>query len=210
MINKKQLFSSLLLCGMVGSAMAGGPSPHLSPMPQAWNRHTGFYLEAGAGVNAFYALLPTGNEGAIKGWGIGISAGYNFLPNVALEGGFIYSSDLNEQVEANVVGITVSASAAAKVYIPYLALRFNVPIGDRFAVIFKVGGMYPYGSVNLGGSVAGISEKGRISDDHSLPFSGVGAAYAITQHLDLNMMYQGAVYVLASGAVWSLGLTYHF
>lgn len=207
----KKGIAAALLCSVTGSALAGGPSAYAPPVPVSnpWNRHTGFYIEGGVGSN-LYALLPTGNVGTVRGWGVGISAGYNFLPNIALEAGFMYSSDLNKQVETDVVGISVSASAAAKIYIPYLAVRFNVPIGDRFNIVFKLGGMYPFASVNAQGSVAGISETGRISYDHDLPFSGIGATYAVTSRLDINVMYQGAVYVLASGAVLSAGLTCHF
>lgn len=180
------------------------------PANQAWNRHLGFYAEAGVGTNAFYALLPTGNEGTTKGLGIPLAVGYHFLTNISVEAGFIYSSNLNRQVEKNVAGIDVSASAAAKLYIPYIALRFNVPVGNRFNVVFKVGGMYPFANINATATTAGISKKGRLSYDHSLPFTGIGATYALTPKLDLNIMYQGAVYVLASGAVLSAGLTYYF
>lgn len=193
-------------------AFAGEPDVMASPV-QAWNQHHGFYLEAGVGPNFFYAFLPESRSTAkVDGWGVALAAGYNFLPYVALEGGFIYSSDLNAYVEGDAAGILVSASEAAKIYIPYLAVRFSVPIGDRFAFIFKLGGMYPYASATIVGSLpaAGISVTGRISGDHALPFSGIGATYAVTRKIDVNIMYQSAVYVLASGAVLSFGATYHF
>jgi hypothetical protein len=176
----------------------------------AWNIHHGFFLEGGIGSNAFYALLPSGSEGSFLGWGFGVAAGYHFLENIAIEAGFIYSTDLNADVEKRLAGITLTASAAARLYIPYVAFRFIVPVSKHFSVIFKLGGMYPYGTAKLSGSAAGIQASGRVAGDHDLPFTGVGMSYAMTPQLDLTVLYQGAVYVMASGAVLSAGLTYHF
>ena len=176
----------------------------------SWNTHRGVYVEAGPGINAFYALLPSGSKGTIRGFGMVLSLGYGFANNIAIESGFIYSSDLNAGVDASVVGINLVASASAKLYIPYLAFRFNVPIGDRYGILFKLGGMYPYASAKLSASATGIQKSGRIAGDRMLPFTGIGMGYAIMPKLDFTVMYQGAVYVMASGAVLGAELTYHF
>jgi hypothetical protein len=175
-----------------------------------WNIHRGTYIEGGMGTNAFYALLPSGSKGEIKGYAASLTVGYSFFDNVAAEAGFIYSTDLNAGVDARVVGITVAASADAQLYIPYAALRFHVPVGDRYAVLFKVGAMYPYAKVKLQADAAGIQESGRIAADHILPYTGFGLSYAVTPQIDFSVVYQGAVYVMASGAILGAHLTYHF
>jgi len=212
-MNKLRLLGVIVLLGVVGSAYANKNSvtPVYSPPQNNWNLHLGFYIEAGVGGNAFYAFLPDSRSTAkMLGWGVPVAVGYDFLQHVAAEAGFIYSTDLNAAVQGTAIGITASASAAAKLYIPYMAIRFSVPVGQRINVIFKLGGMYPYGTVKLEGGVGGITATGRISGEQLLPFSGIGATYAVLPKLDINIMYQGAVYVLASGAVLSVGVTYHF
>jgi len=208
-----RLITVMLLCVLTTTVFANKNCPSQTlpaPVKEQWNRHTGFYLEASAGTNAFYALLPTGNQGSMLGYNVAAALGYFPINNVGIEAGFIYSSDLNAAYEKSLAGlITLSASAAAKLYVPYIAIRFHVPIGNRVNVIFKLGGMYPYGKVKVFGSAAGIEESGRISGDHTMPFTGIGISYAITPNLALVVQYQGAIYVLASGGVLSGGLVYH-
>ncbi len=206
---RKLILSLLFLC-FSGISLAGGPDNCSCDKGDQWNEHSGPYIEVGAGTNAYYALTPVGNGGGYNGFGVGGAIGYYFFRTVAIEGGFMYSTKLNAAVERSIVGITVSASAAAKLYIPYLAFRFAAPIGDRFAVIFKLGAMYPFGTVDLSAGIDGLSVQGRIANEKLLPFSGIGATYAVTKQWEINFMYQGAIYILGSGGVMSLGVTYHF
>lgn len=175
-----------------------------TPEIQNWTMGKGFYLSGNIGTNGLYAFLPTGNEGDVVGWGAGISVGYNFIPALGLEAGYIYSSDLNYDIKYN----SASGSASGRLYIPYLAFKFDVPLYKKASLFFKLGAMYPYGKADLSGSIGTTIEYGRISAGHILPFSGIGAAYAFTPKLSLNVTYQGAAYVLAGAGALSLGLTY--
>ena len=134
-----------------------------------------------------------------------VAVGYNFIPTLGLEAGYMYSSDLNYDIRDDSIG----ASASGRLYVPYLAFKFDVPIYQRASIFFKLGVMYPYGEADLSGSIGTITKYGRISAGHILPFSGIGGAYALTPKLSVDMTYQGAAYVLAGAGVLSLGLTYH-
>lgn len=206
MYRVRVMFFLLVSVFASSAAMATNDQATMKP----WNIHRGTYIEGGLGINAFYALLPSGNKGEVKGYAAALTVGYSFFDNVAAEAGFIYSTDLNAGVDASVVGINIAASADAQLYIPYAALRFHVPVGDRYAVLFKVGAMYPYAKVKLQADAAGIQESGRIAGDHILPYTGFGLSYAVTPQIDFSVVYQGAVYVMASGAVLGAHLTYHF
>ena len=195
---------------LAGSIYAGQPD-HCLPAAPFWNQHTGFFAEGGLGMNGFYAFLPNNQStGAFKGWGVGATVGYNIINTIGIEGGFIYSSDLNYAVETSAWNVNLSAAAAARLYIPYFSMRFSVPVGHKVNVIFKIGMMYPYGNINLDAQAAGIQASGRISGDHLMPFSGLGLTIAVTPQLDISLMYQGAVYVMGSGGLTSAGVTYHF
>ncbi len=162
---------------------------------QQWNRHQGFYVEGNGGANLFYfALFSTEMDAAdsgFKGGGWSIAAGYNFKPSYAAEIGFMQNFAKFEDDDGDKVSSNTN--------VPYAAARFDVPIGDRFGFIAKVGFMVP-----------SIASEDAENAAVMLPFVGVGGSYAITPNLDITLQYQGAVYLVVGAGLFSGGLTYHF
>jgi len=175
--------SQLLLAGLM--AAHGSVAFSLNEESgTAWNRHTGAYADISVGTNAYYLGFIT-SEGSINGTGIlgagwGAAAGYNFTHFLGLEGGLIQNYvDINNSTHLNT---------------PYATTRWTLPLGERFSLIGKLGFMYP-----------NIPHEGGIV----LPFSGIGASYAMTRHLDATLQYQGAVYGIAGAGLLGAGITYH-
>lgn len=167
------------------------------------NRHTGWYASVNGGVNAFYAgfISTDTTEGAqtIQGFGVSVDTGYNFTKHTALEGGLIYMHANGKSF----TGDDSDADAYASVYTPYLAARFTIPIGNRFAFLAKTGLMLPFAVVH--DPEDGTKDAGLI-----LPFIGLGGSYAITRNVDFTVLYQGAVYGVVGAGLLSGGITYHF
>ncbi len=168
---------------------------------QPLNQHIGFYAEADVGANVYTGVLVTNTDtwssSGVNGWGWNGAFGYAFGPHFGLEAGFMQNYghyDIND--EDNAEGHT---------NIPYAAMRFALPLGDRVALFFKLGGMYA--SVEGSNSSSGTSGE---SDSLALPFTGIGASYALTSKIDLTAQYQGALYGVINGGLLGLGLTYHF
>lgn len=173
----KKLAFLLLFLGILLSA-------HASP-----NQHTGPYGEINLGINHYsWYFFPFASD--TRGFGWNAAAGYNFTSIFALEGGFMQNylqgytsnSDGSEIVRTNHINV------------PYTAMRFSAPIGERFALLGKLGVMAP----NRAG-------QGKI-----LPYVGIGMSYALTDKLDVTAQYQGAVYGFFNAGLVSGGLTYHF
>jgi opacity protein-like surface antigen len=165
---------------------------------EKWNAHHGFYVEANGGTNLYFlgfiSDAGSASSSGFEGSGWGAAVGYNFLPKVALEGGFIqnyaqYSEDGN--------------TAWGHTNLPYITARFTMPLGDRFAFLAKTGLMAI--SVDAESSDANASTPTIV-----LPFIGLGASYALTSKLDITAQYQGAVYGVVNAGLLSAGLTYHF
>lgn len=169
---------------MIVPCLAASPSIYADST--ALNQHLGTYAELNIGTNLYYSAFLTSvghyNSAGIEGLGASASLGYNFTNIFALETGFMqnYAKFSNSSNHTNV---------------PYLTTRFNVPIGERFGFIGKLGAMY-LSSPHDGGIV--------------LPYVGVGGSYALTKKLDIQVQYQGAVYGVAGVGLLSTGLTYHF
>jgi hypothetical protein len=162
-----------------------------------FNEHQGFYAEVNAGPNIYMGTLvingTTNSTSGSQGAGWSAAVGYNFKPRFGVEGGFMqnyaeYDTDDNEHVEAHT-------------NIPYVAMRFTVPLGQRAAFIAKLGGMYPFVT---------DTENNDTTGGFLLPYTGVGFSYALTRQLDMSVQYQGAIYGIVNAGLMSAGLTYHF
>jgi opacity protein-like surface antigen len=168
-----------------------------APQDQQWNRHQGFYVEANGGTNLYYfAVFSTGEDTSASGFtggGWSAAVGYNFKPIYAAEVGFMQNYAKFEDEEDDDIDVSTHTN------VPYAAARFDVPIGDRFGFIAKLGLMIP-----------SIADNDVDAPTLILPFVGVGGSYAITPNLDVSLQYQGAVYVIVGGGLFSGGLTYHF
>ena len=83
--------------------------------------------------------------------------------------------------------LTVSANAHANTV--YLAARWDITIGDRFAFIPKIGGMYvSIPNVSVSTTQNGKHYSGTLDGlSLVLPFVGLGASYSITNQLALTL-----------------------
>ena len=198
--NKMNKFTLTTLCLLlVASPLAlASENGHL-------NQHHGAYVGVTAGPNLYYAGIISSDSststGGFTGYGWSADVGYNFTNIFAVEGGFMqnygsYSNGDNDRVSIHT-------------NVPYLAARFNIPMGQRFSLITKIGGMY----VSAHGTNHGKTEAEDMSASTPsvlLPYVGLGVSYAINKHIDVSVQYQGAVYGIASAGLLGAGLTYHF
>lgn len=169
-----------MICSLIALVIA---SPVFSN-DVAWNQHTGAYAELNVGTDFYYNLIYTRGtdiSAGIGGFGWSGAVGYNFNPTFGLEGGFILNLTKNYEL--------------AVIKAPYVSTRFNVPLGERYSFIGKLGLMAPF-----------FFSDGAIL----LPFTGIGISYAVSNKMDVSLQYQGAVYGVASAGLLSLGVSYHF
>ncbi len=170
-----------------------------TPSEQTWNKHKGMFIEVNVGPNLYAGAIVTENDtfssSGFQGAGWSAALGYNFSNHFGLEGGFMQNYAHYE--------INDESNVSAHTNVPYMAMRFTVPIGNKLAFIAKLGGMYAWinGSDNpdIGDSTPKIL----------LPYSGVGFSYALTPKLEITTQYQGAIYGVVNGGLLSGGLTYH-
>lgn len=196
-------FASLLLffiCTVSMTAIYAGGQSNAANTDLHWNHHAGFYAEGGAGTNLYYlgvfsSVGSVSQEGFV-GWGWNAAIGYNFNYRWALEAGFIQSYANFKDADGN--------SEYTNADLPYLAARYAIPIRDNFSFLFKFGLMYAH--VNLKDNIDGDNSSPSIT----LPYFGLGMAYAITPKLDVTVQYQGFVYGIVGAGLLSTGLTYHF
>ena len=201
------LLSSSLLATAGAYAAATASLASASNSPDFWPANT-WYGELNVGTNLAYVAVVssyTGINHGAKGWGWSGALGYNFTRWFALEGGFMQNYAKLESDDDDANGDKAYVSAHTNV--PYIATRFTIPM-NKFGIIFKLGGMYAdvqgSGSANTGEDVSAKSPN------VGLPFTGIGVSYAVTPKLHIVAQYQGAVYVLASAGLASLGLNYRF
>ncbi len=166
----------------------------------AMNRHAGAYVEANLGVNMYSAGIFSSEHksvnSGINGYAFNTAVGYYLNDYFGLEGGFTRSSlKLNDSDDS---------SFYQNINAPYASMRFNVPIGERFSFIAKLGVMY----------ACAVDDKHDSTDGRyigiALPYTGIGVSYAVTPKVDLTVQYQGAVYGVVNAGVMTGGVTYHF
>jgi hypothetical protein len=155
-------------------------------------KHLGPYAEFSVGANLSYTLpglLSSRHRGILaQGWGFGGALGYEFTPRFGLETGLI--ENYNAYKNWNMDDATIS-----HLHTFILTTRFTKSLDERVALIGKLGAMSPchQGSCLL------------------MPYVGVGANYTLSSNLDVNVQYQGALYLIIAGTgLASTGLTYHF
>lgn len=164
----KKIISTLICVATIPNAFA-------NDLPL--NQHLGNYTEVNLDTLFGYEIF----DAAVSGFGWGAAFGHYFNKTIALEGGFMQAMSRWRDDE--------------KVNVPYLTTRFNIPMGQRFSFIAKLGLMTPF-----------IHGDGVFL----LPYTGVGVGYAVNKNLDLTLQYQGLVWGIAGVGMLGLGLTYHF
>ncbi len=193
----RNLIVLVLAAFLFSTQLALADDAQQAQQDQQWNRHQGFYLEANGGTNLYYLAILTsefdGSHSGFNGGGWSAAVGYNWRPIFAAEVGFMQNYMKFEEDDDEDNDISTHTNVL------YGAARFDVPIGDRFAFIAKLGLMIPT-----------IAADDVEDPSLLLPFIGVGSSYAITPNIDFSLQYQGAVYVIAGAGLFSGGLTYHF
>ena len=141
-----------------------------------YNRHQGWYGEVLGGTNIGGADV---NDIGHGGFGVSGALGYQFTSIIGVEAGYIRNQIDDLHIDNG-----------------YVAARLTAPIGDRFSLFGKLGGIYS----NFGGG---------LDDSIVSPFIGAGLAYSVTPQLDINAQIQGFVHSGLSIGVVGGGLTYH-
>ncbi len=153
----------------------------------SYNHHVGLYSDIRVGTNFIVGPLVTiynGDYSESGGWAWGADLGYSLTPHFGMEAGFAQSYRQEREDHLNV---------------PYAAMKFTVPIGQRAAVFFKLGGMYVY-------DVSPDAD----TNNQAYPFEGIGISYALNNKVDLTAQLQGSFYGIYNMGVAGVGLTYHF
>ena len=160
------------------------------------------YVELGGGTGLALLTVPSYAGGVVGGRGWNGAFGYNVTPKFSVEAGFIRY-------------ITHDSSEDQQINTPYIAGRFAIPLSQRFALLLKIGLMdavmtTTYKDEFEGGWIEELPSRRQETDAYVLPFTGIGVSYALSPRFDLNVQYQGAVYVIGGLGLLSTGLTYHF
>ncbi len=195
---KKLLFATIIPLTVlsVHSVLANTAKAQPEP-PTPWNQHTGFYAEINVGSNLYAGVLPTSegtfSSAGFQGVGYNANLGYFFNHTFALEGGFMQNYAKLDFDEGD--------NLSGHLNVPYITTRFDVPMGDKFSLIFKAGllAVWATDDVNHESTATLV-----------LPYTGVGLGYALTSKLEASVQYQGALYGVVNMGLLSAGLTYHF
>ena len=143
---------------------------------------SGAYIEGNIGTLYESVDILGIQASAFGSLGLNANLGYQFNRYLAAEAGYT-AYGIGETG-----GIVNGVDAAAKFILPF-------QIGESdFSVFAKLG-------------VADLFKGG---DNSVTPLAGIGAAYAITPNLDLNVQAQGVTEGFFSLGLLSTGLTYHF
>lgn len=191
---KKIILTSVLagIACMSSTVLAAAPYTALSEKPSYSDNDKSFYIDAGLGVVAAYEAV-----GGAKAESAGLSwngaVGYNTSRKFALEMGVLGARLKGGSNSNDLTG-----------YAPYLATKFIVPVSQKFAFNFKLGLTY------LNSRLTNAGKNSKSSGSTVLPFTGVGLSYAVTPNIDINLHYQGLVYVIAGAGQAGAGITYHF
>lgn len=190
--------SLFYLLTLIATLMIWGPGQAVAEeklQDTSWNRHKGGYIEFNGGTNLYYLGVFSSewraSNGGFNGFSWNAATGYSFTPSMAVEAGFMQNYALFEVEDT---GVDVSSHTN----IAYLAWRGSVLIGQRAACFGKLGLMLF--------SIPDIDEGAWVM----LPYTGIGLRYAITQQIDFNIQYQGAIYILAGAGAFTAGITYNF
>jgi len=142
-----------------------------------------------------------------------LQLGYQFTPNLAVEGGYIDLGKAN--YDATFSG--GNASAEWKSGGVDLALVGSLPLSNKFTMLGKLGAISTKTTTSW--RSAGITglPSGDESKSETKPFVGVGASYALMPKSDLRLEYEhfsdiGDAHLTGNADVntVSLGMSYHF
>ena len=165
----------LLLAAVAASVAAtgfAGTASYAAPSAQPAGFAANAYVEGTLGyartnyVNAGFSTLTTADNHGNGGFAGGIDAGYNFMPHLGIEAGFMMPFENAQGV------LTVGAKSENvkfKEYSFYGAARIDANVGDDFNVFLLGGVGYTHAKEDTSGE-----------SSHSFGFvGGFGADYAV-------------------------------
>ncbi len=157
------------------------------------NRAVGFYggVNAGPGVIDERDIFEGGDtDTTINGYGWAVYAGYNFIPYLGVEGGFM------QNYASHGDGVR---KRSGTINVPYLALRGNIPLGTRLSLFGKVGYTYYNDRLTLEQKKSG-----------SATVVAAGLGYALNKSWTLTGQYQASLGLFENVGSIAFGAEYHF
>jgi hypothetical protein len=200
-----------LTCMMNASAMTQPPAAN--------NVHQGSYVEGSLGTAVITTLISgssvSESSGSSNGVGFSAAYGYQFKPGGwALEVGYM-QANLNLSLESD-QDMNIMINQKVNIDVPYLAARWEVAMGSKFAFVPKVGAMAVIlpsekTAVRTVNGVRYTTDSG-FADGTSLllPFVGMGVSYAVTPTISIVGQYQGFLAGIINAGLMSAGLDVHF
>lgn len=191
----RMLFKSLLAIAMATFSvvsLAGSPAPAAPPAPT----RNGVYVDIAAG----YASIDW------SGFGIGSFNGYNAFDgqvNSNAHGSFTFGFDVGYQIN-NILAIEAAwyrlpevkgqsdivqplPDLKLKSWLAYLALKFIVPLNQRFSVFGKAG--LGYRSQDWDGNATGVFGFGDHDTNYFSGVFGAGVQYYFNNNLSVSAQY---------------------
>ncbi len=200
-----------LTCMMNASAMR--------QPPVANNVHQGSYAEGSVGTSVMNMLISSSSvsyaSNSSNGVGFSAAYGYQFNPGGwALEVGYM-QANLNLSL-GSAQNDNIIINQKVNIDVPYLAARWEVAMGSKFAFVPKVGAMAVIlpkkkTAVRIVDGVRYTADSG-FADGVSLllPFVGMGVSYAVTPTISIVGQYQGFLAGIINAGLMSAGLDVHF
>lgn len=172
----------------------------------------GAYLDLGVGSGLFFVISPFKDfsddfyTDTSSFWGVGgnVSLGYMITPYIGLEIGYFIDHVVYKEAndyyywdkDGNYVYEEKTIKESINLYSVPIAVKYAIPLICNTAILLKIG-------------VQGIGAGGYIFPP-IFPYTGIGFSYTKNKYIDFNLMYQGAIGVVANVGLLSAGITMHF
>lgn len=203
MFQKKALISALI----TGAAIIGFSTIASADLP-------GFYAGGELGYsNIHQSDDPFNTEDNGTGLGGGAQLGYQFNPYIAVEAGYLYFHNVDE----NFGGV----NATYKEQAGDLVAKGTLPLNQYFTVYGKAGAAYVDASAEASTGVAIVTPNGNVvtgtfsnseSTNPIRPVYGVGVSYNMTPNVSADLGWTRIQHnsTIPNADITTLGLTYHF
>lgn len=186
----KKIFKIIVLAMAFAPLFGNAATPPADP----YARNSGFFIQGGVGVLLNHINKIYGYKlNSAHGFGAMVAGGYQVNKYLALEIDFPYENEGRYRIGPLSGKLSVMSIAPA--------IRGILPLTNRFSIYGKLGVAYPFVKVdNFPATSEGWLD----------PYVGVGMAYALNRHWDVNAEVSGTVNSHIQDGLGMLGLTYHF